>query len=79
MLEIYEKSGRLKDKNETQKLEFFRNSVDKEIDETLKCIDPESKLDSWEALVAKVDFLLLPQKKQICNPNLLFAGRRENI
>ena len=76
MLEIYEKSGRLKDKNETQKLEFFRNSVDEEIVETLKYIDPESELDSWDALVAKVDFLLLPKKKE--NECFLKEGR-ENM
>ena len=79
MIENWTKSGELKEKTEIQKMEFFRKSVDQEILETMKCIDPERKIDSLDALFAKVNTLLLPQKKPICSPNLLFARRRENM
>ena len=53
----------LKDKTEIQKMEFFGKSDDKELLETIKCIDPEREIDSFETLIAKVNTLLLPQEK----------------
>ena len=66
MIENWEKSGLLNDKTQIQKMKFFRNNVNLEIWETMKWIDPESKLDSLDAIVAKVDFLLHPSN--LLNP-----------
>ena len=64
MIETWEKSGIFKEKAPIEKLNIFRELVDKEILLTMESIDAGSKIRTLDDLIGKVNSLLLKKKEK---------------